>query len=80
MTQEEINNLPKIKGWVARDSSDSVNVFYEKPFRQKYGDFHERGISAYWEGAVLAMLKPDMFPELRWEDKPIEVELTIRPL
>lgn len=67
----------KIKGWVARDKN--VDGFWGnglilhacKPYR----DGNE------WSSKTIAMhLRNDFFPELTWEDEPIEVELTIKKI
>ena len=65
---------PTIKGWVARDScEDAFNgcgliLHHSKPWRT----------GAEWSNRTIAMHLPwGMFPDLKWEDEPIEVELTI---
>ena len=61
---------PKIKGWVARwKDSTKLFVFNEKPFRL--------GIEWHSETERKILLPIDSFPDLKWEDSPIEVELTI---
>lgn len=67
--------LPKIKGWVARDSvEDAFNgcgliLHHSKPWR----------IGGEWSSQTIAMHLPwSMFPDLCWQDEPIEVELTIK--
>ena len=69
--------LPTIKGWVARDSvEDAFNgcgliLHCKKPWRA----------GGEWSNQTIAMHLPgSMFPDLKWEDEPIEVELQIRPL
>lgn len=75
--QELNTNCHKIKGWVARDSvEDAFNgcgliMHHSKPWR----------IGGEWSNQTIAMHLPwSMFPDLCWEDEPIEVELIIRPL
>ena len=70
MTKEE-----KLKGWVARDKFDNGLSMYSvaKPER-------ERG---FWsndghKGASRMFINKEFFPELKWEDEPIEVELIIK--
>jgi len=73
----EIEELPKIHGWVARDETGSQSfLFNEKPQRK------ERENIKYWgaEYGGYLMLPDGMFPGLSWSDEPIEVELIIRPL
>ena len=65
--------LSKTKGWVARDHNGSLRLFFLcKPQRmdKQY---------KYWYGGSNASkgLPADDFPDLKWEDEPVEVELTI---
>lgn len=77
----------KIKGWVVRDKYvqwtsngpifdgiGSLNFFVEKPTRQ--------GTNKFWWYAKgdKIQLDPNAFPELKWEDEPLSVELTIKAL
>ena len=72
----EIEELPKIKGWVARDSTNDPMIgtgliFHSKKPRRLVGE---------WGNPTIEMHLPwDMFPDLKWEDEPLEVELIIRP-
>ncbi len=70
MAQEE-----KLKAWVARDKSfDGLSIYsVAKPKRERW----------FWsndgnKGASRMFINNELFPELRWEDEPIEVELIIR--
>ena len=70
-----MNKSITFSGWLARDSRED-NVFglglclhHTKPRRE--GDS--------WSGLTIAMHLPwNAFPELKWEDEPIEVEITIK--
>lgn len=66
-------STPKIKGWVARDEFVSMCRFHigKKPER-----FEEDGLR-YWVGGSCWNLPRDVYPDLKWEDEPIEVELEI---
>ena len=67
---KEISALPTIKGWVARDMFGELNVFIKKPtkfFGKVWSD---------QTGKRLGLSK-SLFPNLKWTDPPIEVELTI---
>lgn len=72
----------KIKGWVARCKWPCPDELYfyrgeEKPIRC---GSHVEGVSEdyYWDFShEVAPLDPTLFPDLKWEDEPIEVELTI---
>ena len=63
------DNAPKIKGWVARDKDGQGFVFRSMPFRSSNG----KG----WVGFYHVVLQQDDFPEVTWEDEPIEVEFEI---
>ena len=67
-----MNEAYKIKGLVARDSDGSLNIHQEKPSRQSI---------YFWmfEGGYFHVDKT-LFPELTWNDEPIEVELLIRKI
>lgn len=57
----------KYKYWVARDADGEIAFFKEKPERSEY----------LWEAKWLCCIRREMFPDLTWEDEPIQVE--IRP-
>ena len=79
----DIESLPKIKGWVARCKWRCPQELYfysgdDKPIRcgSHVDDVNE---DFYWDFNHEAYpLPPTTFPELTWEDEPIEVELLIR--
>ena len=71
----DLYDAPKIKGWVSRDSVEdgfigTGLIFHlSKPSR----------CTREWSSQSIAMYLPwEMFPNLKWEDEPIEVELVIR--
>lgn len=57
----------KYKYWVARDADGEIAFFKEKPERSEY----------LWEAKWLCCIRYEMFPDITWENEPIEVE--IRP-
>ena len=70
----------KIKGWIAKNGApkektfmypyDNSIIFSEiKPIRDEYYKQWKLGIFC---------LSPRAFPDLKWEDEPVEVELTIK--
>ena len=72
------DDSPKIKGWVARNGrisgfgtshSESLVFFETKPYRAPD--------SKEWYGTTRLYLDEIGFSNLKWEDEPIEVELTI---
>ena len=87
MTREEIitkalidfNSLPKIKGWVARDRNGALHFHKDKPHREYdcawYTDWKRHPEPEIFH---LRLPKQMDFPELKWEDEPIEVELLIK--
>ncbi len=63
-----------IEGWVARDG-DNLLYFYYTPCRA-------RGKSSHWTSMAVGspfQLPSNIFPDLTWQDEPIEVEITIKP-
>ena len=61
------SNLSTIKGWIARDKDGRLWFHWEKPERK--GD--------EWLGFTGMFILGGLFPDLKWEDDPIEVELPI---
>lgn len=69
--------------WVARDEADVLCLYTHKPIRTE----NDKTIGNWWilpheiedsgEGEYI-VIDPNLFPELRWEDEPIEVELRIK--
>ena len=57
----------KYKLWVARDKNGFLFAYEDKP---KRCDNQKE-----WIGRFLCSMKNSYFPELKWEDEPIEVEL-----
>lgn len=57
----------KYKLWVARDADGEIAFFKEKPERSEY----------LWEAKWLCCIRSEMFPDIKWKNEPIEVE--IRP-
>ena len=72
--QSEQKDEYKLIGWLARDSEYNpyhglgLVLFKEKPRRS--GDC--------WSGEIASQLPWKLFPDLKWEDESIEVEITIR--
>lgn len=60
-----------LTGWVTRDLGNEaeLNLFTEKPIRGEFNWFVSNG--------DIIRLK-NIFPELKWEDTPMEVEITIK--
>jgi len=65
-----MNEEYKIKGWVASDYDKTPMLYTIKPHRL---------ITGVWCGGKdYFPLDKNIFPELTWNDEPIEVELTIK--
>ena len=75
--RDEFNNLPKIKGWVARDK-DGENPSELAIFTGLSPNRLQR--AGWWEnrGDSWMAIPDDMFPDIKWEDDPVEVELIIK--
>lgn len=61
--------------WIAKDNNDSVNLFRTKPFltiRKSYV------VDSVNPSNGKFQLDERMFPDLKFEDGPMEVELTIK--
>ena len=66
--------------WIARDKDGELTLFSNKPHRcTSIGKDNE-----YWDIVLVnkytsaMILNSNMFPNLTWEDEPIEVELIIK--
>lgn len=60
-----------IQGWVARDANyQRLTIYEEKPER----------LSDMWYAlnSDIVALSPTLFPDLTWDDDPIDVEITIK--
>ena len=65
------DNATKIKGWVARDKDGCLYCYTSRPWR----------LDCDWRGNGAIFLKnKENFPDLKWEDEPIEVELIVRKI
>ena len=62
-------NTPKIKGWVARDKD--INGLYFHTLLPKRKELN------WISNGLMYRFNPNLFPYLKWEDEPIEVELII---
>lgn len=79
--EEEEKDAPKVHGWVAVDKDSvgnrRVTFFPLKPVRDELTDFH------YWASRRpfdVLPLSSTAFPDMTWEDEPIEVELIVREI
>ena len=61
-----------VEGWVARDKNGRITLYEDKPYRD--GD-KWRGCS--WKSSLIY---DRFFPNLKWEDEPIKVKVTLTPI
>ena len=73
--QPKDKQIVSIEGWAARDKNGHLNFFLGKPHRIK----NTRG-EEYWVGHARMKQPNEFFPELSWNDEPIEVELLINKI
>lgn len=76
-----MDKIEKVKGWVARDDDGTLAIHYEKPRRVCYynNEIVLDGTPWVWENeAGYGLLPVKIFPDLKWEDEPLEVELTLK--
>ncbi len=65
----------KMTGWVARDNRENfsrLHFFTMHPHRE-----NDKWCKPYYSYTEVLRLNKDMFPELKWEDEPIHVEMVI---
>ena len=68
------DDLNVIEGFVAKDESFNNRLFFFCPYKPKRNRF--QGI---WQAKGREYEIPrEIFPNLKWEDEPIKVELTIK--
>ena len=65
----------KIKGWLVRDKDDNTAIYSKKPKRGKT-EWIDCSRSPSKSSCILSFNKI-MFPEITWENEPIELEITI---
>lgn len=62
-----------IEGWIARDKDDdAICLFGKEPERLDCGIWH-----TFATGIILPT---DSFPDIKWEDEPLKVKLTIEEI
>ncbi len=77
----ETQALPAIRGWIARDSKiegGNISLYQTMPHRKEYKstDYINFVWLSGWGGKIT--LPGSMFPEVTWEDEPVEVEIQIK--
>jgi hypothetical protein len=72
-SESKKENLNLLKGYVARDENGKLHFFYREPYRGR--NSWERYTCCLWDYVI--ELPETMFPELKWEDKPIKTKLSV---
>lgn len=62
-----------LKGYVARNVNGKLHFFYREPYRGT--TTWERYTTCLWDYVV--ELPETMFPDLKWEDKPVKAKLSL---
>ena len=70
--------------WVARDKNGNLRWFETKPSRDwgEYEDYVKNELTVWKDGIIQNnehILPSDLFPDLKWEDEPLEVNLVAVP-
>lgn len=66
----------KIHGWVCRSDGYNTLEFYDKMPKRVLGEHINHW--TYSEECIMKVLPLELMPDLKWEDEPVEVELTLR--
>jgi len=66
--------------WIARDKDGQLTLFTNKPHRctDVGWDNESWDVVSMDEFTDTMILNPNLFPNLTWEDEPIEVELALK--
>lgn len=69
----------KLRGWVSRDEyyCEFSNLYFSQQ-KPKRALFAEKGFGMWGECVDFMALPSDMFPQLTYNDEPIEVEIIIQ--
>ena len=70
----------KIKGWLVRDKDDFTAVYGVKPVRGKTEWVDGNHPKSHRDSSCVLSFVEYMFPGLKFEDEPIEIEITIKPV
>lgn len=70
----------KIKGWLVRDKDDYTAIYSVKPIRGKTEWVDGNHPRLHNQSSCILSFCEYMFPDVKFEDEPIEVELTIKVL
>lgn len=77
MSAGENKVLKTLNRYVAKDKDGDVNMYDTKPFRYKCENI-EYWVDGHTSYKLAQSFVNIMFPDLKWEDDPIEIEISIR--
>lgn len=72
--------IPKIKGWVAREGVSKIPYKYVYSHQLAFFKNKPKRCDGEWNGILGMYINSDLFPDLKWEDEPVEVELMINKI
>lgn len=61
--------------WVARDYNGSLRLHFDKPKRQGYVWHTDNYFGSSRSITIQGCLDGNLFPDLKWTDNPVEIEL-----
>lgn len=64
--------------WIARDNNGSLRLHLDKPVRNGYVWHTDNYFGSPRSITLQSNFEGDLFPNLKWSDKPIEVEIKIK--
>lgn len=64
--------------WIARDKDGSLWLFIKKPNRIEVKNLAMWGFEHNTCDYIIGCMPMGMFPELKWENDPVEVDLIIK--
>ena len=70
----------KIKGWLVRDEDDYTAIYSVKPIRGKTEWVDGNHPRCHDESSYILSFGEYVFPDVKFEDEPIEVEITIKTI
>ena len=68
----------KIKGYLVRDKDDYAAIYSVKPIRGNNEWFDGNHPDNANKSTCILSFSEFMFPDLKWEDEPVKVEITIK--
>ena len=72
-----MDNVKQQSMWIARDEDGSLRIYNDEPIRSCIDDKWTIDFSKTLYDECMA-IDDDLFPELKWEDEPLEIKLIKR--